>query len=72
MVIYYNHANNYIEASRCYSTIWNTLKSTKKIIPEKLDFNFSININNVLANYVGFLVLHQYSSEIEKQLKTLK
>jgi 26S proteasome regulatory subunit N5 len=72
MVIYYNHINNFIEASRCYSTIWNTLKSTKKIIPDKLDFNFSIDVNNVVSNHVGFLVLHPYTREIEIQLKGLK
>jgi hypothetical protein len=72
MVLYYNQINNFIEASRCYSIIWNTLKSTKKIIPDKLDFNFSIDVNNVISNYVGFLVLHPYSVEIEKQLKGLR
>lgn len=33
MAIYYNHMNNFLEASKCYRTIWNTLKSTKKMLP---------------------------------------
>jgi hypothetical protein len=64
--------NNFLEASRCYSTIWSTLKTTKKIIPERMDFEFSVDVDNVVSNYVGFLVLHPYSQEIEGQLKGLK
>jgi 26S proteasome regulatory subunit N5 len=63
MAIYYNSMNNFLEASRCYRIIWNTLKSTKKMLPEKLDFDFSIDKNNVLSNYVAFLVLHPFSVE---------
>lgn len=65
MAIYHNHANNFLEAARCYRIIWNTLKTTKKMLPEKLDFDFSIDISNVLSNYVGFLVLHPYSVETD-------
>jgi 26S proteasome regulatory subunit N5 len=61
MAIYHNHINNCLEAARCYRLIWATLKSTKKAMPRVLDFNFSIDLNNVIANYVGFLVLHPYS-----------
>lgn len=62
MAIYHNSMNNFLEASKCYRTIWKTLKTTKKMLPERLDFNFSIDIHNVLSNYIGFLVLHPYSA----------
>lgn len=63
MAIFYNNENKFLEAARCYRIIWETLKNTKKIIPEALDFNFSANLGDVLSNYVGFLVLHPYSAE---------
>lgn len=62
MAIYHNSMNNFLEASKCYRAIWKTLKTTKKMLPERLDFNFSIDIHNVLSNYIGFLVLHPYSA----------
>lgn len=34
LAIYYNHINNYQETTRCYRTIYETLKTTKKIIPD--------------------------------------
>jgi 26S proteasome regulatory subunit N5 len=63
MVIYHNHINNYLEAARCYRIIWSTLKSTKKPMPTLLDFSFSIDVRNVIGDYIGFLVLHPYSPE---------
>ena len=61
LAMYHNHTHNYLEASRCYRIIWKALKSTKKILPEKMDFGFSIDVNNVLSNYVGYLVLHPWT-----------
>lgn len=72
LAIYHNHMNNFLEAARCYRIIWNTLKTTKKMLPQELDFGFSIDIYNVLSNYVGFLVLHPYTIETEAELKGLK
>ena len=68
LVILHNHNKNYLEASRCYRIIWETLRSTKKMLPDsgKLDFDFSITKHDVLSNYVGFLVLHPWSPETEK------
>lgn len=65
LVILHNHNKNYLEASRCYRIIWETLRSTKKMLPEKLDFDFSISTPNVLSNYIGFLVLHPWTPETE-------
>lgn len=72
LAMYHNHENNYLEASRCYRIMWKTLKSTKKMIGEKLDFGFSIDIHHVLSNYVGFLVLHPWTVETEAELKGLQ
>lgn len=66
LAILNNHNKNYLEASRCYRIIWQTLRSTKKMLPEKIDFDFSISTPNVLSNYVGFLVLHPWTPETEK------
>lgn len=61
LAIYYNHINGYKELTRCYRVIYETLKTTKKIIPDELDFGFSSNLNHVLSNYIGFLALQTWS-----------
>lgn len=63
---------NYKECTRCYRIIYETLKVTKKIIPDELDFGFSANLNNVLSNYIGFLTLQTWSQENEEELKKLQ
>lgn len=66
MAIYHNHEHNFLEASKCYRIIWETLKLAEKngkMMPEVLDFNFSIAPHDVLSNYVGFLVIHPWSPE---------
>ena len=63
LAIYNNHMNNYKECTRCYKIIYETLKATKKIISEELDFGFSASLNNVLSNYIGFLALQTWSPE---------
>lgn len=62
MTIYYNNEKIYDQCCRCYRIIWETLKKTKKIIPEALDFDFSASIRDVLSNYIGFLCLQPHSS----------
>ena len=65
LAIYNNHENNYLETSRCYRIIWETLLKTKKMLPEVLDFGFSTDANTVLSNYIGFLILHPWNPETE-------
>jgi 26S proteasome regulatory subunit N5 len=65
MAIYYNQEGKFNECCRAYRIIWETLISTKKIIPESLDFGFSAGVPNVLSNYVGFLVLQPWSAANE-------
>jgi hypothetical protein len=71
MTIYYNHENKFEECCKCYRIIWETLKKTSKIIGDKLDFNFSASIRDVLSNYIGFLVLQPFSQATYKELKEL-
>jgi 26S proteasome regulatory subunit N5 len=71
MAIYYNHESKLSECCRCYRTLWQTLTKTKKAIPDVLDFNFSARVEDVLSNYVGFLVLQPYSEQNHKELKSL-
>ncbi len=66
LAIYHNHESNYYEASRCYRIIWETLLSTKKLIPETLDFGFNTNISHIFGNYIGFLVLEAFSEKTDK------
>jgi 26S proteasome regulatory subunit N5 len=72
LAIYYNHMNTYAECTRCYRIIYETLKSTKKIIPDELDFGFSSNLSHVLSNYIGFLALQTWSPANEEELKKLQ
>ena len=71
MAIYFNHENRFADGCRSYRTIWETLKKTKKIISETLDFNFSANINDVLSNYIGFLALQPFTEANHKELTAL-
>jgi 26S proteasome regulatory subunit N5 len=71
MAIYNNNENKITECCRCYRILWETLKSTKKSIPEVLDFNFSANFRDILSNYVGFVSLQPYSEANHKELKLL-
>lgn len=58
MAIYYNQEHKYYETAKCYKTLWESLKKNKKIdLPQKTDFDFSIAYMDVLACYLGFLVL---------------
>jgi len=66
MAIYFNHENRYADCCRCYRIIWETLKKTKKIISEILDFNFSARVNDVLSNYIGFLALQPFTEANHK------
>lgn len=72
LAIYYNHMNNYAECTRCYRIIYLTLKSTKKMIPDELDFGFSSNITHVLSNYIGFLALQTWSPANQEELQKLQ
>lgn len=69
--IYFNYEGKFSECSKAYKTIWQTLKTTKKMIPQTLDFNFSASFNDVLSNYIGFLALQPYSIENHAELKGL-
>jgi 26S proteasome regulatory subunit N5 len=71
MAIYFNHESKTEQSCRSYRILWETLKITKKIIPETLDFNFSASIRDVLSNYIGYLVLQPYSEATYKELKEL-
>ncbi len=71
MAIYFNHENRFPDACRAYRIIWETLKSTKKIISETLDFNFSARQADVLSSYIGFLALQPYTEANHKELAQL-
>jgi|JI6StandDraft_1071083.scaffolds.fasta_scaffold20104_3 26S proteasome regulatory subunit N5 len=72
MAIYYNQENKYYETAKCYKTLWESLKKTNKIeLPQKSDFDFSIAYFDVLANYLGFLVLEPFSEKQKTELEAL-
>jgi 26S proteasome regulatory subunit N5 len=73
MAIYYNHESRYNETSKCYKTIWETLSGTNvDDLPKETDFGFSIAYKDVLANYVGFLVLEPYTKKQQEELEKLQ
>lgn len=41
MAMYWNHEDKFKESCRCYKILWETLKNTKKIISDTIDFGFS-------------------------------
>lgn len=67
MAIYYNYVNKYSETSKCYKTVWETVKKSKgKNLPNKVDFDFSVSEEDTLANFLGFLVLESHSAHQQK------
>lgn len=66
LIIYYIHENMYYDASVCYQSIFNTLNSKPQIqqtLPKMLEFEFNIEIKNVLENFVLYLTISDYSPE---------
>ena len=61
MAIYYNEEKDYPQACRCYRILDKTISAGHKVLPDTLEFNFSIRELDVLGNYVAFLALQPYS-----------
>jgi 26S proteasome regulatory subunit N5 len=71
MASYFNHENRFADCTRAYRIIWETLRTTKKAIPQTLDFRFSAAPADVLSNYIGFLALQPFSEANHKELTQL-
>jgi 26S proteasome regulatory subunit N5 len=71
MAAYYNHQHDYSHATRAYRILHSTLHKATKPIPSTLEFGFSARKEDILANYVGFLVLQPFSEKNHSELKEL-
>jgi len=75
MIFYYAHENKYLENAESYKSIYDVLKKhpeVKASMPQTLEFGFSLDMTNLLENYVLFLVLCTYNNEQVKYLLDLK
>lgn len=71
MATYYNHINDYPQVCRCYRILHATLSANHKPIPDTLDFDFSARKEDVLSNYIAFLILQPHSAANHQELTTL-
>lgn len=72
---YYGHEKKFFENAECYKAIYDALKKNeevKKKLPDTLDFNFSLNLKNLLENYVLHLVIDTHSPDQVKHLLDLQ
>lgn len=75
LIFYYTHENKYFENAECYKAIYDTLRNKPELrqkITGPLDFNFSIDMRNLLENYVMYLVIDTHSVEQVKHLSDLQ
>ena len=74
LIFYYTHENKYFENAECYKAIYDTLRKNpdvKASMPNKLEFDFSLDVTNLFENYVLYLVLCTYNIEQVKLLNDL-
>jgi len=75
LIIYYTHENKFFDNATCYKAIYDTLKKKPHVrekLPQSIDFGFSLDMRNLLENYVLYLVIDSYGVEQVKHLLDLK
>jgi len=75
LAFYNTHENKFFDNAVCYKAIYDTLRNNeefRKKSPEKVDFEFSLNMKNLLENYVMYLVIDTHSPEQVKHLLDLQ
>jgi 26S proteasome regulatory subunit N5 len=75
LIFYYTHENKHFDNATCYKAIYDTLRKSEEVrkkTPEKIDFDFSLNLRNLLENYVMYLVIETHSNEQVKHLLDLQ
>lgn len=75
LAAYYTHENKYFDNAVCYKAIYDTLRNKEEVrkkIPANIDFGFSVDLKNLLENYVLYLVIDTHSPEQVKHLIELQ
>lgn len=75
LVFYNTHENKYFDNAVCYKAIYDTLRNNPEVrqkSPATIDFGFSLDMRNLLENYVMFLVIDTHSPEQVKHLQELQ
>lgn len=75
LVLYYTHENKFFENAECYKAIFDTLKKNKDLLeklPKVLEFNFSLSPQNLLENYVLYLVINSHTPQQVQHLNNLR
>lgn len=75
LAAYNTHENKYFDNAECYKAIYDTLRTKEDVrnrIKSPIDFNFNIDLKNLLENYVMYLVIDSHSPEQVKHLIDLQ
>lgn len=75
LALYYTHENKYFENALAYKAIYDTLRNNEEVrkkTPAKIDFDFNVDLKNLLENYVLYLVIDRHSVEQVKHLTELQ
>ena len=75
LIFYNTHENKYFDNAECYKAIYDTLRNNEEVrnkSPAEIDFGFSLNLRNLLENYVMYLVIDNHSPEQVKHLLELQ
>lgn len=74
LIEYHNHEGNYFDCAHAYQKIWETLflkPEQTSSFPQVIEFNFSINYQHILENFVLYLAISPYNQEKQTLLTTL-
>lgn len=66
LVEYHNHEGNFFDCAQAYQKIWETLnldKTLQNTLPKIIDFDFSIEYQHVLENFVLYLAISPHNQE---------
>lgn len=75
LIIYFIHEKKFLDTAECYKNIFTTLNKNEEIknkMPKRLEFNFNCEYDNILYNFVLFLIISPYSNEQIQHLNNLK
>ena len=75
LIFYNTHEKKFFDNAVCYKAIYDTLRDKEEVrkkSPQTIDFDFSLNLKNLLENYVMYLVIDTHSPEQVKHLLELQ
>lgn len=75
LIFYNTHENKHFDNAECYKAIYDTLRNNEQVrrsSPATIDFGFSLDMKNLLENYVMYLIIDSHSPEQVKHLQQLQ